>query len=113
MQGCIQDFCQGGANLEYVKKRGGARLFVAAGQPQGGGGFKGGKNNSRGGRMPPTLPPKYTPAMSSVYAPDVGNSNCRIIMYSHSDFWLGYDEKRILIQRLNSMQQKGYTSDTR
>ena len=22
-QGCIQDFCQGGANLEYVKKRGG------------------------------------------------------------------------------------------
>ena len=23
MQGCIQDFCQGGANLEYVKKRGG------------------------------------------------------------------------------------------
>ena len=22
MQGCIQDFCQGGANLEYVKKRG-------------------------------------------------------------------------------------------
>ena len=38
-QGCIQDFCQGGANLEYVKKGGGgARLFVAAGQqPQGGG----------------------------------------------------------------------------
>ena len=23
MQRCIQDFCQGGANLEYVKKRGG------------------------------------------------------------------------------------------
>ena len=23
IQGCIQDFCQGGANLEYVKKRGG------------------------------------------------------------------------------------------
>ena len=23
MQGCIQDFCQGGVNLEYVKKRGG------------------------------------------------------------------------------------------
>ena len=23
MQGCIQDFCQGGANLEYAKKRGG------------------------------------------------------------------------------------------
>ena len=29
-------FAKGGANLEYVKKRG-ARLFVAAGQPQGGG----------------------------------------------------------------------------
>ena len=23
LQGCIQDFCQGAANLEYVKKRGG------------------------------------------------------------------------------------------
>ena len=23
VQSCIQDFCQGGANLEYVKKRGG------------------------------------------------------------------------------------------
>ena len=30
-------FLPRGANLEYVKKRGGARLFVAAGQPQGGG----------------------------------------------------------------------------
>ena len=38
--GGVQDFCQGGANLEYVKKEGGARLFVAAGQPQGGGGVQ-------------------------------------------------------------------------
>ena len=42
--------------MEYVKKRG-ARLFVATGQPQGGGGFKGGENNSRGGRMPPLNTP--------------------------------------------------------
>ena len=28
--------------MEYVKKRG-VRLFIAAGQPQGGGGFKGGR----------------------------------------------------------------------
>ena len=32
VQGCIQDFCQGS-----MSKRGGVRLFVAAGQPQGGG----------------------------------------------------------------------------
>ena len=32
-QGCIQDFCQGGANLEYVKKKGGeaVRSWAAAG----------------------------------------------------------------------------------
>ena len=38
----IQDFCQGGANLEYVKKRGGeaVRSCRAA---AGGGGFKGGR----------------------------------------------------------------------
>ena len=49
-QGCIQDFCQGGVNLEYVKKRGGgARLFVAAGQPQGGVGIQGGARIIQGG----------------------------------------------------------------
>ena len=45
MQGCIQDFCQGGRTWS-MSKRGGARLFVAAGQPQGGGciwKFKGGQ----------------------------------------------------------------------
>ena len=36
--GLFTGFLPRGANLEYVKKRGGgARLFVAAGQPQGGG----------------------------------------------------------------------------
>ena len=52
-------FAKGGPTWS-MSKRGGVRLFVAAGQPQGGGGFKGGENNSRG-RMPPPTPPKYTP----------------------------------------------------
>ena len=52
-----------------MSKRGGARLFVAAGQPQGGGciwKFKGGENNSRGGHMPP--PPLNTPLVVREYA---------------------------------------------
>ena len=47
-----------------MSKRGGARLFVAAGQPQGGGciwKFKGGVRITQGGQMPPS-PPEYTPA---------------------------------------------------
>ena len=35
-------FVKGGRTWS-MSKRGGARLFVAAGQPQGGGGFKGGR----------------------------------------------------------------------
>ena len=35
-------FTKGGRTWS-MSKRGGARLFVAAGQPQGGGGFKGGQ----------------------------------------------------------------------
>ena len=44
-------FAKGGRTWS-MSKMGGARLFVAAGQPQGGGciwKFKGGENNSRGG----------------------------------------------------------------
>ena len=40
-----------------MSKRGGARLFVAAGQPQGGGCVW----KFKGGRMLPPPPPKYTP----------------------------------------------------
>ena len=52
-------FAKGG-ELGVCQKVWGARLFVAAGQPQGGGGFK-------GGRMPPPTPPKYTPDVYTVY----------------------------------------------
>ena len=55
--GLYTGFCQGGQTWS-MSKREGARLFVAAGQPQGGGGIQGGgENNSRVGKCPP---PKYT-----------------------------------------------------
>ena len=60
IQGCIQDFCQGGANLEYVKKRGGeaVRSCRAA---AGGLGIQGGARiTQRGGANSPP-PPLYTP----------------------------------------------------
>ena len=54
-------FAKGGRTWS-MSKRGGARLFVAAGQLQGVGGFKGGARITQGGRIPPA-PPKYTPAL--------------------------------------------------
>ena len=41
-QGCIQKFCQGGANLGYGKKRGGRKLTIVLCEAQGGGGGGGG-----------------------------------------------------------------------
>ena len=60
IQGYIQDFFQGGANLEYVKKRGGEAVRscrAAAGQPQGGG--------CRRGMCP--LPHKIFTYLRSIY----------------------------------------------
>ena len=55
-----------------MSKRGGARLFVAAEayiinslKKFNIWKFKGGENNSRGGKCPNPLPPKYTPACMS------------------------------------------------
>ena len=45
--------------MEYVKKRG-ARLFVAAGQPQGVGDSRGARI-TQGGKMPPPRPPLNIP----------------------------------------------------
>ena len=42
VQGCIQDFCQGGANLEYVKKRGGEAVHSCRAAAGGGVGAGGG-----------------------------------------------------------------------
>ena len=59
---CMQDFGQGGQTWSMSKRRG-ARLFVAAGQPQGGGciwKFKGGENNSSGEPRQPLNTPLCT-----------------------------------------------------
>ena len=58
-------FAKGG-ELGVCQKEGGARLFVAAGQPQGGVGVSRNSRGARitqGGQMPPPAPPKYTPAV--------------------------------------------------
>ena len=61
MQSCIQDFFQGGANLEYVKKRGGEAVRCCRAAT---GGWvyleiQGGARITQGGANAP--PPKYTP----------------------------------------------------
>ena len=58
MSGLYTGFIPRGGELGVCQKEG-ARLFVDAGQPQGGRciwKFKGGENNSRKGKCPPTSP---------------------------------------------------------
>ena len=59
--GLYTGFLPRGGRTWSMSKRGGARLSVAAGQPQGGGGFKGGARITQGGKMPPPPPAKSTP----------------------------------------------------
>ena len=55
LQGCIQDFCQGGANLEYVKKRGGEAICSCR-AATGGWGIQGGERITQGGANTPATP---------------------------------------------------------
>ena len=63
VQGCIQKFCRGGANLGYGQKRGGApggSSIVSCKVLH----SRGGENDTRGGRMP--LPPPLNTALMSI-----------------------------------------------
>ena len=78
-------FAKGGRTWS-MSKRGGARLFVTAGQPQGGGGFKGGARITQGGANSPPLPPKYTPVLNisrinCMYCIYVSGINCMYCIY--------------------------------
>ena len=53
-----------GGRTWSMSKRGGARLFVAARQPQGGGGIQGRARITQGGEIPP--PPLNTPLTPSI-----------------------------------------------
>ena len=67
MQGCIQGFCQRGANLEYVKKRGGEAVRscrAAAGGVGVSGNSRGARITQGGANAPP--PPLNTPLIMRI-----------------------------------------------
>ena len=65
LQGCIQKFCRGGANLGYGQKRGGApggSSIVSCEVLH----SRGGENDTRGGECPSPPPLKYGPVLATL-----------------------------------------------